>query len=346
MAGKPDPNIPDSVTLSQFSGIKNTVAPERLAPTELEKAVNVDIDDSGQVRRRRGYTEVATGSFHSLYEFNGRTYGVKNNSLGVIRPDYSFTGIVGVSAEPISYTSVQETLYYSSRTHAGKITGETHSTWGQTDGQGEWWSPVVSPTSTLGAVAGKLLGDPPKAEHIAAYKGRIYLATGRTIWATEVYQYDAVDRTRGFMQLEHEITLLMAMSDGLYAGTTGGLYFLGGVYGSMQLVHVHSSPVVGPGIVVPAQLVHLQAGQAPLPTGEAIVFICDGGLHAGFDGGTCFNLTEGRVELPKAQSAALLFRQEYGGNVIVAVTDSGGTPTANARIGDHVDAEIIRFQGG
>jgi hypothetical protein len=37
------------------------------------------------------------------------------------------------------------------------------------------------------------------------------------------------------MQFEHEITLVMAVGDGLYVGTTGGLYFLQGVFGSFKL---------------------------------------------------------------------------------------------------------------
>jgi hypothetical protein len=70
------------------------------------------------------------------------------------------------------------------------------ATVGHTDGQGTWFSPVYTPTDTLGEVGGTLLGDPPKATQIEAYKGRIYLAVeGKTLWATELYRYHYVDRT-------------------------------------------------------------------------------------------------------------------------------------------------------
>ena len=50
-----DPNLPDTVIVGAYDGLKNTVAPERMGPKDLQKAINIDLDDSGQPRRRRGY---------------------------------------------------------------------------------------------------------------------------------------------------------------------------------------------------------------------------------------------------------------------------------------------------
>jgi hypothetical protein len=206
-----------------------------------------------------------------------------------------------------------------------------------------WVSPVMSPTDTLGAVNGRLLGDPPRATSIAAYKGRIYLAVDKTLWATELFQYDLVDRTRGFVQFEHAITLVMAVDDGLYVGTVGGLYFLKGVFGQFSLSTVVSDPVLpGSGSLVPLDKVHPNARQGPMPTGEAVVLMTDAGILACFDGGTAFNLTQGRVAFPKGVSAAALFREDQGANAYVAAVDSAGGATSTAHIGDYVDAEIIR----
>ena len=43
-----------------------------------------------------------------------------------------------------------------------------------------------------------------------------------------------------------------------------------------------------------------------------------------------------------AGSAAAFYRRQDGVNQYIAVTNSGGTPSANTRIGDYVDAELIR----
>lgn len=343
---QPDPNIPQTIVVGQFDGIKNTVAPERLGPSDLEKALNVDIDDAGQIRRRRGYDLKIAGAFHSIKgPLAGKVYGVKDGTLGIIRPGPSFFSLsVAIGTASVCYTEVNEEVYFSSRDASGVIAAdETVSEWGHTDGQGTWLSPVYTPTDTLGEVAGTLLGDPPKATQIEAYKGRIYLAVGKVLWATELFRYHYVDRTKNFMQFEHDITLVAAVDDGLYVGTTGGLYFLQGVFGSFKLQQVISSPVLpGSGVIVPVELVHPQARNQAVPTGIAAVMMTNDGVVAGFDNGTCYNLTSGRVLFPAGVTAAGLFRQDQGANHYLAAVDSAGAPSANARIGDYIDAEIIR----
>lgn len=346
MPAPPDPNIPESVVLGAFSGLKNTLAPERLQGADLQTALNVDIDDAGQVRRRRGYALEISGRWHSIKgPLVGKIYGVKDGYLGIIRPGPAFYTLgVFVGDAPVCYTEVNDEVYFSSRDASGVISlAETVSEWGHTDGQGSWLSPVYTPTDTLGEVGGSLLGDPPKATQIEAYKGRIYLATGQTLWATELYRYHFVDRTRGFMQFEHDITLVMAVGDGLYVGTTGGVYFLRGIFGAFKLEQITPAAVLpGSGVVVPCNLVHPQARQQDIRTGTSVVFMTNDGIMAGFDGGETYNLTQGRVEFPSGVSAAGLYRQDSGGNTYVAAVDSAGGPSANARIGDYVDAQIIR----
>lgn len=341
---QPDPNAPpESIILGKFDGLKNTVSKERLGPADLERAINIDIDDAGQVRRRRGYVLKDAAEYHSIKSIGDKVYGVRNNSLGVIRPNYSFTALQGAGAGPICFTEVSGDVYFSGPISGVIAADETVSPWGATDGQGRWLSPVVTPTDTLGAVGGKLLGDPPKATSIEAYKGRIYLAAEKVLWATELYQYHYVDKTKNYMQFEHNITLLMAVGDGIYVGTTGGLYFIQGVLGKFQLTKINDDPVLaGSGQFVPTELVHPQARNQPVPSGLAAVFMATCGVMAGFDGGTCYNLTYGTVVFPPGVSGAALFRQDEGANSYIAAVDSAGGPAANARIGDYVDAEIIR----
>ena len=311
---------------------------------DLERAINIDLDDAGQASRRRGRTLRSSGSWHSIRDIEGKAYGVKDGILGIIRPDYSFDALYGVGTAPICYTEVAGDVYFSGVAASGVIgSDETLSQWGHTDGQGLWLSPVLQPTETLGEVAGKLYGDPPRATQIEAYKGRIYLAVGKTLWATELYRYHYVDRTRGFVQFEHDITMLKAVDDGLYVGTTGGLYFLGGVFGSFKLSTIVADMVLpGSDVWVPTDLVHPQARNGPMPTGMAAVVMTTAGILACFDGGTVHNLTHDRMIFPQGVSAAALFRQDQGVSSYVAAVDSAGGVSSTARCGDFVDAEIIR----
>lgn len=346
----PDNLPPESVIVDGFDGLKNTVSPERLGARDLETAQNVDLDDTGQVRRRRGYTLKDPAEYHSLQNSGGKIFAARNGVFGRIRDDYSFLPLCTVGATPVCCTSVNEEVYFSSADASGVVRADdTLIPWGLTDGQGQWLSPVINPTATLGQVAGRLLGDPPLATDIEAFHGRIYLAQGKTLWRTEPFQYHVVDRTRGFYQFEYEITLVMSVDDGLYVGTTGGLYFLGEErilmreFGSLKLDRVVDGFVVpGSGIGLPVDMVRPDTMQQSVGTGTAVLFLTDAGIMAGFNTGETLNITRGRFVLPEMVKAAGLFRQDQGVNSYVAAVDSAGGPSANARIGDYVDAQIIR----
>lgn len=342
----PDPNAPpESVILGAFKGLKNTISRERLGPEDLERAVNVDIDDVGQLRRRRGRVRKQTGNWHSIRTFTLKVLGVKDGVLGIINPNYSFVSLgVFVGSIGLAYTEVNGDIYFCNEAASGVVKADdTVGPWGKTGGQGLWLSPVIDDTTTLGQVAGELVGDPVKAQCIEGYKGRIYLADGKTLWATELYRYHLINRTRGFMQFEADITLVMAVDDGMYVGTTAGLYFIKGTFGAFELSVINADAVLpGSGQVVPIELVHPQARNGPVPAGSSVVFMTSGGIVAGFDGGTCYNLTIDAVVFPGGISAAALFRQDSGANHYVAAIDSAGGPASNARIGDYCEAEIVR----
>lgn len=346
MAQAPD-QPPESVIYNQFAGLRNTVTAERLASSELEKAVNIDLDDVGQAHRRRGRAKVADGAFHSIWKTATYTLGVRDGMLGIINPNYSFIELTSVGLDHIAYVQVGDDVYFSSRSTSGVVRSNWQvDPWGTNTPENTWLSPVVNPTPTLGEIGGKLLGPPPLATALEYLNGRIYLASERDLWATELYLYNYVDKTRTFIRFEDDITVVGAVTDGLYVGTKSAVWFLSGPFGQMQRI-----PVIGygalPGSVVkvPAELVHPQGIQQDVPSKNAVLFLTQSGLVAGFDNGTCYNLTQDKVLFPDAGNAAALFRRQDGVNSYVAVADSGGTPSSNARIGDYVDAEIRRFQG-
>ena len=118
----PPTDAEPSIVLSKFAGLVNTVAPERLDPNELAVAINIDIDDRDQIHRRRGYKRKITGDCHSLFTANdGTTYGVVNNNLCIIRPNYSTVVLkAGLNSDPaagldpLCYVQVGDTIYFSS----------------------------------------------------------------------------------------------------------------------------------------------------------------------------------------------------------------------------------------
>lgn len=351
MASQPPGPPSDSVILGQFSGLHNTVTRERLSGDQLVRAANVDISDAGQLSRRRGYRKLQTGSWHSVTSIDDVIYGVKDGILGYCQDAKTFRTLgIAIGNANVCYTDVANDVYFSSPIAQGVIRPDfTVTPWGKTGGQGSWYSPVYSPTTTLGEVGGKLLGDPPAATSLGAYKGRIYLAAGTILWATELFQFHFVDRNKNFMQFEDPITMISVAGDGLWIGTTGGLYFLKGSLEAFRpleqfnVTKVSDDAVIqGSQVYAPGELIRPQTSDAPQPSGQAAMFLTAGGVLAAFDSGTCFNVTVGKFLFPTAINAASLFRQDQGANAYIAAIDSAGGPASTARIGDYCDAEIIR----
>jgi len=344
MARDPRDGYRDAVTFGQFVGLRNTVTRERLKPEELERALNVDIDDAGEVRRRRGKTRVATGTYHSLWESDGITLVVKDGTLGYLHPDYSHTPLqTGVGPTRLAYARIKDTTYFAGATISGKIMpDDTVQDWGAVDDTGTWLSPVVNPTAYLDEVHGRYIEAPPVATSLLAKNGRIWLAHDNVLWATEYFLFDYVDKARNFIQFESPITALGGVGGGFYVGTERATYFMSGPLGQMEMTKVNDYGVL-PGSMVPvtAEMVRPERNQSR----EAVVFMTNHGVCAGLDSGVCYNMTEQRVVLPEATSVAAMFRQQDGLNQYVGVADHGGTPSSKARIGDYVDAEIRRFQG-
>jgi hypothetical protein len=333
----------DPITLGKFSGLRNTVAEERLSPEELAKALNIDLDDAGEIRRRRGFTLVSEGDCHSLYTAGAATYVVKDGNLCRLFANYSTTTLKsGVGQDPLAYVTVGENTYFSSRSTSGVIKDDnTVVDWGDRDEYGQWLSPVIMPTDDRPAVAGKLLGAPPLATSLTHLNGRIYLASGRTVWATELYMYNYVDKTKNYMYFEDDVTAVAAVADGIYVGTKSDIFFLSGPLNQIKRVKVFEAGLIPGSVVeVSADLV-----RQDFPSKAAIMFFTTAGLCVGLDSGTCYNLTQAKVLFPKSERTAALFRQQDGINQYIGVADSRGTPTTAARFGDYVDGEIRRFQG-
>lgn len=347
MADQPNAPPDQPIRFGRFDGMTNTIDRERLGPRDLAAALNIDLDDVGQAHRRRGRTKVASGNFHSLWSSdNGTVYGVRNNQLGIVRPDYSFVDAGRtVGRGPLCYLQLGDKIYFSSADGSGVITEEVNvSAWGPD--QPIWYSPVATPSATLAPIGGKWLGKPPPARYMTYYNGRIYGALGSLLWATEYFMYDYVDRTRTFFQFEGEITMLNAVTGGIYVGTTVGVFYMEGLsLADMKRQAVMDSPVIpGSAVMMPAELANpRQVGtQVDTPTQVSVGFMTTTGFCVGASEGKCTNLTEARMFFPPAQRAAAMFRRQDGMNHYIVCADSEGDPKNGARFGDFVDGEIIR----
>jgi hypothetical protein len=208
---------------------------------------------------------------------------------------------------------------------------------------------VVNPTETLPPIAGRLLKQPPNATCMTYYNGRLYLSRGRTLWATELYLYNYVDATAGYKLFEADITMLGTVTDGIYVGTKGGLWFLTGpTFAEMKRTWIMDAGVISGSMVdIPGELGN--PPQVPLMAStqveSAIMFMTTRGVCIGLDGGRVTNMTETKYVFPDAVGAAALYRQQDGVNQYIASLQNGGSPMQSAAIGDYLDVTIIRGSG-
>lgn len=126
--------------LSKLSGLDNVHSETELTQTgakgetpswPLTEATNIDLDDAGKPRRRRGFTEAIAGSSHSLYSTEaGDVFAVISGYLCYIRDDLTTVQLTAAT-DPFHYNEHNGKVYARSRSQSLVIEADltTHA-WG------------------------------------------------------------------------------------------------------------------------------------------------------------------------------------------------------------------------
>lgn len=123
----------DVVTYSTFAGLRNDVPPERFGQGDLALANNVDLDKSGELSRRDGYTSVLAGATHSVWgsPAGDTCYFMQGNVLKQFNADRSATTLATLQASaPVSFVKVNERTYFSNGVDTGVIERGAVRSWG------------------------------------------------------------------------------------------------------------------------------------------------------------------------------------------------------------------------
>ena len=129
----------DLPTLKAFTGLRNDVSAERFAPGDLAIADNVDLDASGRLARRGGYSLALAGAAHSLYGLGDHALVMRTDPLRPARgalytltPDLDLTLLQDdLSPERMAYVTPPGARTYASNHHETMVieAGRTRS-WG------------------------------------------------------------------------------------------------------------------------------------------------------------------------------------------------------------------------
>lgn len=119
-----------TVQYDQIKGLRNDVSPERFDPQDMAVAQNVDLDETGKLYRRLGTKRRIAGDMHSLFGFGDMAYVVSNGVLNALSQDMLLTPITAVAVNRVSYTGINEKVYWSNNVVSGELKGAGNVPWG------------------------------------------------------------------------------------------------------------------------------------------------------------------------------------------------------------------------
>ena len=204
-------------------GLNNKLDPVRLEYNKedgiqwLAECWNIDIDASGRISRRRGWsTTDVTVPCHSIFTHAGTCLFVSEGYLRLLGTDYSYGNLVAVTADArMTYCPVGNKIYYMNGVDKGYVQGGVNYTWD-------------IPSTVYGPETTRAYQPPPSGQIIGHFRGRMYIVSGNVIWYTEAYGPNLADMARNFLQFESAIQIFHPVKEGIYVGTSDGVWFLRG----------------------------------------------------------------------------------------------------------------------
>ena len=214
--------MPDVILFRGTTGLNTRTDPARLrydpktGVQDLAVAVNVDIDDTGRISRRKGYTQKASASSHSLFATDDVCLFVTETSLCQLHADYSSSVLATVTAGArMSYTAVNKQIFYCNGIDKGIFEDDAVSAW-------------TLPSTYVGPDTTREFSGPPNGSIVEHFNGRIYVVQANFAFYSEPIDYSRFDLVRGYVPLEKDILMFRAVADGIWVGTTEGVEFLAG----------------------------------------------------------------------------------------------------------------------
>jgi len=149
----------------------------------------------------------------------------------------------------------------------------------------------------------ELMLPPPAGSVTAFWRGRVLVAVGSVLIASEHHAVELFDHAKNFIQCTGTITLVEPVDGGIFIGTTDELAFYEGaeLTGLRYRQVVKGGVVLGSGVQVRGEL--LKRGDG-VSGGTAMVCIADKVIVAGFSDGGVTRLTEGEYRTAVSEVSA------------------------------------------
>ena len=266
---------------------------------QAARLVNLDVRDGGRrLVTRPGSIRAATGHWRDGYDApDGRHYAVVDDVLCEVLDDLSTSPIVGLAvSDPVVWASLDANVYWSNGTEAGLLVAGVLMPWG-------------TYTYPAASEAARFQG-PPAGTVMCGFAGRVWIGVGSLLYFSTGDDAQFLDSAGGYLEMPAEITMLAPVDDGLYVGTTAGVWFLAGTdpMGGQQVTQV------SPDAAVPHSAIAVRSDEVTQkynPAG-AVIWTSRRGIVVGLSGGIVLQPTKDNVALevsPSYGAPALLDRR-------------------------------------
>jgi hypothetical protein len=168
----------------------------------------------------------------------------------------------------------------------------------------------------------------PAGTIVEIHDGVAYVVDGSVAWASDQYNLERFRRAARFVQLPGMINLFAAVTDGVFAATDDGTWFLSGPDLATATKVLSYGAVPGTAVKFDGEQL-LAEDERTGASNPAVMWMSPDGVIMGTSGGQVKNLTENRYSLPTAQRGAALFRVARGyASYIASMRGNGAAPSA------------------
>jgi len=205
--------------LDQFAGIDNVNLLTDMEQVNdqghkyyFASAVNFDLTNKRDMRRRDGYRllhDFGLPDVHSIWSFKDDCFFMVGDSLYRLNSNLTYTLLLGgFGISPMNYAEVYGKYYFTNTTEIGRI-----------DSNGI--SAIPSPTDNFKVKM-------PAGHLMEWYNQCLYIAVGNIIYCSDPTFPGQYDYRHGLLPFNSRITMLKAVTDGLWVSDSENIYFLGG----------------------------------------------------------------------------------------------------------------------
>jgi len=290
--------------IAKTLGVNNRVLPSRLAydietgEVDLAEAVNCDIDDSRQITRRLGSSQISSVISHSAFCNKGDCFFVQDRTsdAAIYRLGDDFISYAGVRSgltkgNRVAFCQVGDKTYYTNQVQTGVITDGVSAAW-------------PDQSAHVGAATTREFYPAPAGKHLEYWMGRMWISVGSVIYASEPFAVGKYAMARCFFQFGANVVMMKAVEGGMWVSTAEEIGFISRAddFKSLQWVGKDSRKPAHEWSVC-HELVDLSKTALQIP-GESAVWSSDDGVCVGKENGQLEVITEERLLYPASAEGA------------------------------------------